>query len=49
MKRKRAIYMLQEVVDFAMTTEEGGGAANKHHVYGFRAFHSVSTMSPVLE
>ncbi len=49
-KRKRAIYMLQEVVDFAMTTEEGGGgAANKHHVYGFRAFHSVSTTSPVLE
>ncbi len=49
-KRKRAIYMLQEVVDFAMTTEEGGGgAANKHHVYGFRAFHSVSTMSPLLE
>jgi hypothetical protein len=42
--------MLQEVVDFAMTTEEGGGgAANKHHVYGFRAFHSVSTTSPVLE
>jgi hypothetical protein len=43
--------MLQEVVDFAMTTEEGGGggAANKHHVYGFRAFHSESTMSSVLE